>query len=181
MGIICLQISNLFGLCQIYFTPRDDIKSQLIELIKQEKKSIEAAVYMFTEKVMAQALVDAHVRGVKVVLILDQISMGDRFGKGSFLQNNGIPVLVYKTDSFNMFSTPIMHHKFFIFGHNGIVGKSLVWTGSFNCTASASKQNYENVIVSDDAGMVQSYRQCFHDLVSQLSPSKNFDQELVAI
>jgi len=157
-----------FCLCQVLFTPRDDIKSQLIEYIKQEKKSIDAAIYMFTDKAIAQALIDAYVRGVKVAMILDQISM-NRFGKGIFLQNNGVSVSVYRTEIFNPFSSPIMHHKFFIFGMNGASNKALVWTGSFNCTVSASKSNYENVIVSDDMYMIQQYKYCFEDLCNYVS------------
>lgn len=167
--LFLLIYSNVvFSLSQVFFTPRDDIKKNLIDLIKHERKSIEAAVYMFTDKQIAQSLVDAYMRGVKVSVILDQVSM-DRFGKGQFLQNNGVSVFVHRTEAFNPFSSPIMHHKFFIFGMNDIYKRSLVWTGSFNCTVSASKINDENVLVSDDLAMIQEYQECFNRLMRRLS------------
>ena len=171
--VIFLQCIFLYPFSQVYFTPRDDIKAHLIELIKHEKKSIDGAMYMLTDKNIAQALIDAYVRGVQVTLVLDQISM-DRFGKGTFLQNNGVRIIEYKTTSFNPFSTPIMHHKFLIFGVNGSNNKQLLWTGSFNCTVSASKLNYENVLICDEQDVIKQYKQCFCDLVSRIS-NKNVE------
>tara|TARA_Y100000588_G_C14275942_1_gene934343 strand:+ start:2491 stop:2988 length:498 start_codon:yes stop_codon:yes gene_type:complete len=158
----------------MYFTPRDDIKSYLIDCIKQERKSIYAAIYMLTDKSIAQALLEAHLRGVDVVLVLDHVSMSERFGKGSFLQNNGVPVFVHHAANYNPFTMPIMHHKFFIFGLHEKYKKSLVWTGSFNCTVSASKYNDENVIVSDDAGLIKDYKYCFDTLVERLGGKKDW-------
>ena len=175
--VLCLYISSAQGLCQILFTPRDDIRSQLIQLIKQERKSIDAAVYMFTDKTIAQALIDAYVRGVKVRVILDQISMGERYGKGVFLQNNGVAVVVHATSGGNAFTMPIMHHKFFLFGQNGITGTELLWTGSYNCTASASTIHDENVIITDDVQAIQEYRHCFALLLARLSPGRCFIDE----
>ena len=134
------------GLCVVYFTPRDNIKKHLLDLIKQERISIDVCLYMLTDKEFAQALLDAYLRGVKVTVVLDQVSMSERFGKGNFLKNNGVTVLVHEATSNNPFLLPIMHHKFFIFGYNDLYKKSLLWTGSFNCTQSASKHNDENVV-----------------------------------
>lgn len=168
--IVCnlFYIASLCALCQMYFTPRDDIKSHLLNLIKHERTSIDAAVYMLTDKVIAQALVDAYIRGVKVTLVLDQISMGEKFGKGLFLQNNGITVLVHRVENYNPFSMPIMHHKFFIFGWNDVYKKSILWTGSFNCTQTASKLNDENVIMVDDVATINEYQICFKQLIARL-------------
>ena len=171
-----LYVCHLQGPSQVYFTPRDDIKSQLIKLIKEERKSIDAAMYMFTDKSMAEALVGAYVRGVKVKIVLDQISMGERFGKGSFLQRNGVTVFVHAASAvpsnFNAMSAPIMHHKFFIFGLNEKAQKGLLWTGSFNCTASASIMHEENVIVTDDVSAIAQYQECFCQLVNRISPGR---------
>ncbi|MBI2353286.1 hypothetical protein HYV11_03545 [Candidatus Dependentiae bacterium] len=159
---------GIFPWCQIYFTPRDDIKSHLIEFIKQERKSIDAALYMITDKSISQELINAHLRGVNIHLILDQISMNERFGKGTFLQNNGVSILIHKTQNCNPFCMPLMHHKFFIFGLNSLLKKSLLWTGSFNCTQNASKLNDENVIITDDATVIGEYKNCFIQLSQRL-------------
>jgi len=173
-GALCFYVLSiqLFALCSVYFTPRDDLKAHLIQLIKEERVSIDCAVYMFTEKTIAQAIIDAYLRGVKVRVIVDQISMGEKYGKGLFLRNNGLDVFVYAAPSFNPFSAPIMHHKFFIFGYNERLQKSLVWTGSYNCTASASKLHQENVIITDEPAAIAQYQECFKTLLTLITPGR---------
>lgn len=172
---ILFQISTALALSQVYFTPRDDIKTHLITLIKEERLSIDAAVYMMTDKFIAQALIEAYVRGVKVRLVLDQISMGEKYGKGLLLQNSGITIFVHKAASLNPFCTPIMHHKFFVFGFNAVRHCSLAWTGSFNCTASASRLHDENVVVTDDAAVVKEYKECFKMLSQRLGAVRSVE------
>ena len=163
---------QFYAWSEVYFTPRDDIKAQLIQLIKDERTSIHAAMYMMTDKSIAQALIEAYVRGVKIYMILDQISMGEKYGKGLFLKDNGIIVAVHHAQSLNLYCMPIMHHKFFIFGFNSRMQKSLAWTGSFNCTASASRLHDENVIVSDDAKVIAQYKECFKSLLFRLTGNR---------
>ncbi len=159
------------------FRPRDDIKAYLIQLIQEERFSIDAAVYMLTDKSIAQELVNAYVRGVKVRLVLDQISMGEKYGKGLWLQQSGIPIFVHQAANLNAFFMPIMHHKFFIFGFNSRMHSSIVWTGSFNCTASASRLHDENVILTDDMHVIGEYKQCFVMLMQRLSVYRYFNFE----
>ncbi|MBP9765445.1 hypothetical protein KBD08_03875 [Candidatus Babeliales bacterium] len=159
---------TLVAFSVVYFTPRDDLRTQLITLIQQERQSIHCAVYMFTDKKIAQALVDAHVRGVRVSVVIDQISMGEKYGKGVFLQNNGVSVAVFVPKMRFAFASPIMHHKFFVFGYNAEHKKSLIWTGSYNCTQSASSLHDENVIVTDDVAVINQYRECFTMLSERL-------------
>lgn len=176
---IHIQISSL---CSVYFTPRDDLRMHLIQLIKEERASIDCAVYMFTEKTIAQAMVDAYLRGVKIRIIVDQISMGEKYGKGLMLRNNGLEVFVYSAPSLNPFSAPIMHHKFFIFGHNVRLQKSIVWTGSYNCTASASRLHQENVIMTDETDAIVQYKECFSallDLIARGQVKKDTDKSMV--
>ncbi len=169
--------NSLCAWSAVYFTPRDDIKFELIQLIKEERTSIHAAMYMMTDKSIAQALVEAYVRGVKIYMILDQISMGEKYGKGLFLQENGIVVTVHRAQSLNAYCMPIMHHKFFIFGFNSRMQKSLAWTGSFNCTASASRLHDENVIITDDVRVIAEYKECFKQLLLKLSGTRFCLQE----
>lgn len=75
----------------ILFAPYDKPTTQLIEFIAQSRKSIQAAVYMITDKDIAQALIDAQKRGVDVRIITDPISVG-KYGKADMLAENGIQV-----------------------------------------------------------------------------------------
>ena len=159
---LCFVYNCLFSFSQVFFRPRDDMKAHLIQLIQEERFSIDAAVYMLTDKSIAQELLNAYIRGVKVRLVLDQ---------------SGIPVFVHQAVSLNPFCMPIMHHKFFIFGFNSRLHCGLAWTGSFNCTASASRLHDENAIVTDDTHVIAEYKQCFTMLMQRLSAHRYFEFE----
>ncbi len=165
--ILIFQVSHALALCQAFFTPQDNLTSLFINLIDAEQKSIHGAIYMFTDKKIAQALINAQKRGVEVQIIIDQISMSS-CGKGKFLQENGVPIYVHRTEDFNPYTMALMHHKFFIFGCNQD-DKALLWTGSWNCTLRASKHNDENVILLDDLLIIKQYQDCFKKLLDRLS------------
>lgn len=164
--IFSLHASWSLAWCQAFFTPQDDLTSIFISMIDAEQKSIHGAIYMFTDKKIAQAFVNAKKRGVDVQLILDQISMVS-CGKGKFLQENGVPVFVHRTPEFNPYTMALMHHKFFIFGCNKDKQK-LLWTGSWNCTVRGTSYNDENVIVLDDELIIKNYSDCFLKLQNKL-------------
>ncbi len=164
--------SGLLPFCTVYFTPRDDLKSLLIACIKEERKSIDCAMYMFTEKTIAQEILQAYLRGIKVRIILDPISMDSKFGKGLFLKNNGMHICVFEPSFLNPYIEPIMHHKFFIFGYNERLQRPLVWTGSYNCTASASRLHEENVIITDDVQAIEEYKKCFSMMLARFDKTK---------
>lgn len=164
---LMLQASYNAALCQAFFTPQDNITSIFVAMIDAETTSIHGAIYMFTDKKIAQALVNAKERGVDVHIILDQISM-TTCGKGKFLQEHGVAVYVHRTQEFNPYTMALMHHKFFIFGCNKDK-KSLLWTGSWNCTLRATGHNDENVIVLDDESMIKIYQDNFNRLQTRLN------------
>ncbi|MGZ6255152.1 MAG: phospholipase D-like domain-containing protein [Candidatus Chromulinivorax sp.] len=165
--IALLQVIYGLGFATAYFTPKDDLTALALDYIKAEKKSIDVAMYMFTDKKIAQALVDAKNRGVLVQVIVDQISMTS-CGKGRFLQEHGVIVFVHRTMDFNPYTMALMHHKFFIFGCNKD-DQSLLWTGSWNCTVRATQYNDENVLVLDDQGLILQYQNYFKSLKERLS------------
>lgn len=164
--VFFMQSSLSLAFCQAFFTPQDDLTALLIKMIDGEEKCIFGAMYMFTDKKIAQAIINAKNRGVEVILILDQISMA-ACGKGKLLQDQGILVLVHKTEGFNPYTIPLMHHKFFIFGCNRHK-KAWVWTGSWNCTLRATQHNDENVLVLDEPAIVTQYLEHFYHLQQKL-------------
>jgi len=166
--MLAIHIAIVTARVDILFSPRDNLQMALIQLIDQEMASIDAAMYMLSDKLVAQALLNAYIRGVKVRLVLDQCCMGEKFGKGLMLQNNGITIFVHYAPPINAFMTPIMHHKFFVFGKNCKTLQPLVWSGSYNATTTAAKFNDENVMICDDPHAIAQYRECFKALVTRL-------------
>jgi phosphatidylserine/phosphatidylglycerophosphate/cardiolipin synthase-like enzyme len=164
--VLCLHVSISLAWCQAFFTPQDDLTTLCVAMIDAEKKSIHGAMYMFTDKKVAQALINAKKRGVHVEMIIDQISMMS-CGKGKLLQEAGVPIFVHRTQASNPYTMALMHHKFFIFGQNKD-DRSLLWTGSWNSTLRATQHNDENVIILDDEHAVATYLANFCKLKERL-------------
>jgi len=114
------------------FSPRQGATELVVSTIDKARQSVRVAAYSFTSHSIADALVQAHQRGVDVEVVLDK-SQRKRSLAG-FLKENGVPVRINSHYA-------IMHNKFMI-----IDGKVLE-LGSFNYTKSAEEKNAENVLV----------------------------------
>lgn len=148
---------------EAYFSPDDNLQQKLIEHINTEKNSIRMAIFSFTDKKIAEALYDAHKRGVQIEIITDQSCHNDKFSKISYLKDAGIPIFIYdakKSPHYNTILSNIMHNKFIIFDKNKN-DNSLIWTGSFNLTRSADQSNQENVILTDASNIVKKFNDQF--------------------
>jgi phosphatidylserine/phosphatidylglycerophosphate/cardiolipin synthase-like enzyme len=153
---------------QVLFRPKHDVKNHLIKYIEQESQAVYCAMYVLSDKQIAQALVDAYERGVKIDLILDQYSWTTSFGKGRYLRDHGISFLVFAPDNFAYIKT-LMHAKMFVF-----VGQGVAWSGSYNCTRTASTKNLELVTVTDEKNVIESFIEFFH-LLEELEDIKRIE------
>ncbi len=166
--LICLIVVgflNVFGLFLYsrsfaYFSFGDDIRSKLINFINGTSHKIQAAVYIITDKSIAQALINAKKRGVKVELVTDKSCLTSLSGKIALLKSNNIEIFVFLPSFSNKFTCPLMHNKFAIFDMDG-KEKQWIWTGSYNWTDTASKVNQENVIVTNDKKVCDQYKKQF--------------------
>lgn len=161
---------------RVLFSPDDQIQKILLHLIESEKESIRLTAYSFTDGEVAQALIGAHNRGIRVEIIADPGTMFDRFGKIPLIKEHDIMIFIYNPDHANKndkknLASSIMHNKFIIFGKN-IAGKSLVWTGSFNWTKAAHRRNQENVIILDDKQCIDKYAHQFETLKARCNKIK---------
>ncbi len=100
--------------------------------------------YSFTSAPIAEALVNAFWRGVKVQVILDKSQRSERYSSADFVAHAQIP-------TFNDAKHAIAHNKIMI-----IDGGTLL-TGSFNFTKAAEEHNAENLLVIHDAGLAAQY------------------------
>lgn len=163
--------STKTGVCQAFFSPHDDVKKILLDLISREQKSIKMTTFIFTDKDIANAVITAQKRGIHIEVIADGGGANDRFSKIPFLQKEGVNVLIYKPQGSDGIFSDIMHHKFIIFEKN-INEKPLLWTGSFNFTKSANMRNQENVVVLDDVQVIEQYTKQFELLKKNITTPK---------
>jgi phosphatidylserine/phosphatidylglycerophosphate/cardiolipin synthase-like enzyme len=129
---------------QVAFSPDRGATALVVKTIGEAKQTIRVAAYSFTSKPIAEALLDAHKRGIDVEVVVDKSNATDRYTAATLLANQGVPVRVDYRYS-------IMHDKFVV------VDGTTVEEGSFNFTNAAEKSNAENVLVLHDAGVAAKY------------------------
>jgi phosphatidylserine/phosphatidylglycerophosphate/cardiolipin synthase-like enzyme len=121
------------------FSPQQGATDLIVKTIGAARHSVRVAAYFFTSWPIADALVQAHRRGVDVKLVLDSHQKFRRVI--DYLDRNGIAARVNSRYA-------IMHDKFMI------VDGSTLETGSFNFTRAAEFENAENVLVLRDSPTV---------------------------
>ncbi|WP_022670107.1 phospholipase D family protein [Hippea alviniae] len=143
----------------VYFTPSYAALDAIIEQINEAEKTIDVAVYNFTSRPLARALLRAKKRGVKIRVILDREANGEsnRYSKYEFLKSNGISVR-FAVPHIAWDREGLMHNKF------AVIDKKTVITGSANWTASAFKINDENVIIIKREDIANVYEKEFEYL-----------------
>ena len=116
--------------------------------IAKAQRTIDMQSYNFTEPQIAQALIDAHARGVTVRLISDKSGPKERGGKAEVVAMAGIPVWID-------YVPRIAHNKVMV------IDGGTVLTGSFNWTVSADRNNAENLLVLREAALAAVYEANF--------------------
>jgi mitochondrial cardiolipin hydrolase len=149
----------------VLFSPDDDVQQTLLTFIAEEKEYIAVAAFSFTNAAIANALIDAARRGVKIELVADEQNSQSSYSKVCLLHNHGIAVWLYPSQRAGKPGkrTGIMHHKFMIFKRS-MKDHPILWTGSFNFTRAASDVNQENVIIIDDPLFVNAFLKQFEVL-----------------
>lgn len=149
------------SIAQVFFTPDDNIRNELLRLIKQELEAIKIAIFVITDKEITQTLLDARERGIRIELVTDASCLKERAHKINQLCDRGCSVYIYNPSYCNQASS-IMHHKFALFTNSA--GKSLVWTGSYNFTKAASSYNQENALILEDQKTFELFSNQFRRL-----------------
>jgi len=159
---------------QVLFSPDDMIREVLLGLISLEKERIIVASYVITDRAIAEALITAHKRGVRVEIVTCRSGAQEGWSKINLLIAAKIPVYVYPAG----FSRSLMHNKFIIFFSvtlgNG--QKMIIGTGSYNMTNAASDTNQESFIFLEQRSIIKKYIQRFEHLkkhsIRTRTPSK---------
>lgn len=119
---------------EIAFSPSRGATDLVVKAIGEAKKNIRIAAYSLTSKAIAQAVLDAHKRGVDVKVVLDKSQSQPKYTSATFLANLGIPTRID-------FKYAAMAAKFMV------IDEVNVELGSFDYTTAAEHENAENVLV----------------------------------
>ncbi len=147
---------------QAFFPPHDRVQELVCGLIEEENERIEVEAFQLTNRAIAQALLEAHYRGVKVQMIVDVGALG-RFSKVLQLYNAGIPVFMYPQDGIGGYS--LMHNKIML-----LYSLSCIITGSMNFTNAGVDKNRENLVIIQDKDLFEEYAYQFKALAKDTTP-----------
>ena len=118
----------------------------LLHVLRSAKKSLCVCVYTITCNEIAEELVRAKQRGVQVCVITDD-ELVDALGSDiRMLKQAKIPVKIDKGRK------AYMHHKFCI------VDGNILLNGSFNWTRNGVLGNNENIVITRDAKLCQTFQ-----------------------
>lgn len=131
------------------FSPQDNCAQEIVGEINQARGYVYAAMYFFTSRPIAQALVSAKDRGVDVRVCLDEEQPHYEHSKSRFLEKAGISLKLIG-------GSGIMHNKFCV------IDDSMTITGSYNWTTSADLENDENVLIIKSAEIAKIYKEQFN-------------------
>ena len=122
-------------------TRRQNCQSLILNEIKHAQKSISVLAFTFTDKQLAQALLNASIRGVQVDVVFEKtritgysaIHLFENSSVRSYLDGNKYT----------------MHEKLFVIDDNTSI------VGSYNPTKHAQEKNEENVLIVRDIAFAQ--------------------------
>ncbi len=137
----------------VYFSPRGGAQEAILDAIENADQTIYVMAYSFTAEPIVQGLMEAHERGVDVIVIVDssQVTRKVKQGEGLLcvLAASGVPIYVDSAHA-------IAHNKVIIIDDYRVI------TGSYNFSKAAEERNAENTIIIDNQELAEDYVQNFN-------------------
>lgn len=145
-GVIKLLYSNEMKVkASAYFSPGEDCLHRIRRLIGEARSSVDICVFTITDNRIVKKLEEAMERRLRIRVISDDDKSEDLGSDLDHLKRIGIECRFDRTEAH-------MHHKF------AIADSDLLLTGSYNWTRSASKENNENIVVTNNSKLVSSFQ-----------------------
>ena len=138
-----------------YFSPRDDCPRAIAGLFARARRWADVCVFTITDDRIAEAIMSAHRRGVKIRIVTDNDKSSDLGSDVLRLEKAGVAVRVDRSEYH-------MHHKYAVYDRKTLL------TGSYNWTRSAAEHNEENFIVTEDRGLLNRFTKAFDELWESL-------------
>ncbi len=144
------------------FTPGQDCTGFIVDQLDQASQRVLVQAYGMTSEPIMRALAQAKRRGVDVRVLLDKTNEQERYSAATFLQNQGVAVLIDD-------KVAIAHNKVMVIDDTHVI------TGSFNFTKSAQERNAENVLlIRHHPELARSYVENWRSRASYSRPYEDF-------
>jgi phosphatidylserine/phosphatidylglycerophosphate/cardiolipin synthase-like enzyme len=145
-----------------------DFVDRLLMRIAGAQMTIDCALYSISGSVgetIAQALVEAHRRQVKVRMIVEKDNLSHSTGPvmDGIITPAGIPWIADDFDPVNG-GVGLHHNKFIVVDARGSADQAWVWTGSWNLTDPGTNDDMQNVIEIQDQALAGAYTLEFNEM-----------------
>jgi len=151
--ILVLQGSPAIAETEAFFSPEEVIKESILKELDSATSTIDLAIHEITSLDMAQALVKAKQRSVKVRIVADSKKAKLRNSQINYLIHQGIPVKVLGGKE-----KGVMNHRFVVFD-----GKRVL-IGTFDWSGTSARWNYETILIIDESEVVAIFQKEFEKL-----------------
>jgi phosphatidylserine/phosphatidylglycerophosphate/cardiolipin synthase-like enzyme len=122
------------GSAEVFFSPNGGATEAIVREIDAAKSEVLVQAYSFTSVPIAQSLLNAKKRGIRIEAVLDKSQRSERYTAATFLMNAGIAVVIDDRHA-------IAHNKIIIIDQSSLI------TGSFNFSKNADQNNAENLLI----------------------------------
>jgi phosphatidylserine/phosphatidylglycerophosphate/cardiolipin synthase-like enzyme len=135
---------------QAHFSPKGGCTAAIVAELTQARSEVLVMAYSFSCADIANALIAAAGRGVRVVVLLDRSNEAETYSELGDLEKHGMEVWIDACHA-------IAHNKVIV------IDSRTVLTGSFNFTRQAEHENAENLLIlRDHSDLAALYRANFH-------------------
>ena len=136
-----------FAEIRVFFSPKGGAAEEIIKQIDNAESYIDIAMYSFTYEPIAEAIIRAKNRGVKIRILMDKVQSQGKYSKYEFFLDNEIAVIQDRRAG-------IMHNKI------AVIDGKVLFTGSYNWTKSAEESNQENLLeFIDEEEIIKVYQE----------------------
>jgi len=147
-NVYCETILLSKAKIKVLFSPQHNCAQEIVSAIDKAEQYVFVAMYFFTSRPIAQALIKSQDRGVDVRVCLDEEQPYYEYSKSRYLENKGINVRLIT-------GSGIMHNKFCI------IDDLITITGSYNWTVRADLENDENILIIESGEIARIYKEQF--------------------
>ena len=133
------------------FSPEEDVKQLIIDEINKAEHGIYFCIFTFTDKDIANAMIEKAKQGVKIYGVFDSFQARSQYSIFRYFEEKNAPVN-YKTD----YNKGFLHHKFMVIDPLTNSNPTVI-TGSKNWTLAADRVNDESTLIIRSSRIAAKY------------------------
>ena len=138
------------------FSPGSRSEERLAAILDAAKETIDACTFSFSSEILANALINAQRRGVKVRFMMDKnLAKKSIAGRNVFKSGTDFKVRIGRKGK------GALHDKFVI------IDNKILQTGSFNWAQNASVNSFENMVFFNDDEHINAYKRIYDGLYDE--------------